>query len=346
MASASVIMNPTRDPIPDSVELEETSCPICGSADCVTVVSSHDRLTKLPGEYRVVRCTGCGLMRTNPRPSATTIAYYYPDDYSPFQKRESQSTEAKGARGILGRLSNKIFQFNTAKIPEMTGRRMLEVGCGSGRYLAAMKARGWSVAGVEPSPFAAEAAKRICNEIYVCAVEDLRLENVTYDLVVGWTVFEHLHQPLVALEKIRNVMHQKSYLVLSMPNASSFSYRLFGPYTIDWDLPRHLFHYSPKTLSQIAREAGLKIVKVSHQRVLSNFFSSLGFYLDEKIRRPRNAMVERFIRWCINYATNAGYAHLLLYPVAFILAAFGQTGRMTIWLQREDQPVKPTMSQS
>jgi hypothetical protein len=34
-----------------------------------------------------------------------------------------------------------------------------------------------------------------------------------------------------------------------------------------------------------------------------------------------------------------------LYPVAFILAAFGQTGRMTVWLQREDPPVKPTMSQ-
>lgn len=329
-----------RDVIPDTVKLVNTTCPLCGGSDSVSVLSSSDRLTKLPGRYQVVRCLGCGLMRTNPRPSEKSIAYYYPDDYSPFQKQRPFPKKIHGARKAIGWLAHQIFRFNNSTVPKTNGKKMLEIGCGSGRYLAAMKEQGWDVEGVEPSPFAARAAQKVSKKIYVCSIEDLNLENVTFDLVVGWTVFEHLHQPLRVLQKIRAVMKKDSYLVLSMPNASSFSYRLFGKYTIDWDVPRHLFHFTPRTLAKIAAKAGLNVVKISHHRVLSNMISSLGFFLEAKIPAAHSSLFRRFTQWCINYATNAGYAHLVLYPLAFVLASFGQTGRMTVWLQRDDATIQ------
>ena len=67
------------------IVMEHAPCPL-GCADNDTVIlSGRDRITKREGVYQVVRCLGCGLVRTNPRPDAASIGHFYPDDYPPYQ---------------------------------------------------------------------------------------------------------------------------------------------------------------------------------------------------------------------------------------------------------------------
>ena len=66
------------------VALERVGCPLGCPSDDELVITGRDRLHELPGEFRVVRCRGCGLMRTDPRPTLDGIDFYYPADYRPY----------------------------------------------------------------------------------------------------------------------------------------------------------------------------------------------------------------------------------------------------------------------
>src|SRR5689334_10613443 len=98
-------MMPYMNEIPSTVQLEEPRCPICHTQSYKTIVTSHDRLTDLPGEYTVVACLICGLQRTSPRPTLQTMSYYYPDAYSPFSAESREPS-------LLGNIAASIFQFN------------------------------------------------------------------------------------------------------------------------------------------------------------------------------------------------------------------------------------------
>lgn len=75
--------------MPADVETEHSPCPLCGRTDGPEVVRGGDRELGLPGEFRVIRCPGCRLMRTDPRPTLETMSFYYPDAYAPYELQSS-----------------------------------------------------------------------------------------------------------------------------------------------------------------------------------------------------------------------------------------------------------------
>src|SRR4051812_38486661 len=80
--------------LPEGVELEDCPCPNgCVRSDSF-ILEGEDRLHGLPGRFLVVRCGGCELMRTNPRPTAATISAYYPSDYGPYASNLAEPTPA------------------------------------------------------------------------------------------------------------------------------------------------------------------------------------------------------------------------------------------------------------
>src|SRR3546814_3023143 len=71
--------------------------------------------------------------------------------------------------------------------------------------------------------------------------------QLPFDLIVGWMVLEHLHQPLDVLQKLRSWVRPDGWLVLSVPDAGGLEFRLFGDRWYALQLPTHLHHFSPET---------------------------------------------------------------------------------------------------
>lgn len=304
-------------------ELEDRPCPLGCRPDDQLVLTGRDRLYGLPGEFHVVRCRGCGLMRTNPRPTPEAMSARYPAEYAPHR---GAARRDPGARTWTRRL----FAFRTRSVPPLPRGRMLEIGCATGAFLDEMADRGWAVEGIEFSEDAASAARARGHCVHAGALETAPDPPAAYDLVTGWMVLEHLHEPVLCLRRLRDWTRPGGWLAISVPNCGSWERRAFGE---DWyalHLPNHLFHYTPRSLAQVLERGGWRIERVLHQRTLANLAGSLGLALERRGRAPRLA------RALVHFPRNPGVWNHLLYPLAWLLGWLGQTGRMTVWAVRRD----------
>jgi 2-polyprenyl-3-methyl-5-hydroxy-6-metoxy-1,4-benzoquinol methylase len=311
-------------PPPDPVVLEPAPCPLgCGAGD-LPVLRGRDRLHHLPGEFQIVRCRGCDLMRTDPRPTPESMAFYYPPEYGPWSAPPRRDESA--AKRIL-----KVFLWDTrvALVPPLPPGRLLEVGCGSGSFLDAMARKGWSVEGVESSAAAAERAGRLGHRIRIGRLESLPETGTPFDLVVGWMVLEHLHDPVGALRKLAAWTRPGGYLALSVPDASSFEFRLFGSRWYALHLPNHLYHFTRATVTRLVEAGGWTVERVVHQRFLGNLAGSVSHVLEDWLGRgnPASALLQELVG-------RRAYLLYLTLPLATLLAAAGQTGRVTLWARK------------
>jgi hypothetical protein len=71
-----------------------------------------------------------------------------------------------------------------------------------------------------------------------------------------------VHQLNETVEKIKSLMSDTGKLVIAVPNANSYDAQFFGQYWAAYDLPRHLYHFSRKTLEMLMNEHGIKLDKV------------------------------------------------------------------------------------
>lgn len=314
--------------MPDSVHLEDKDCPLgCARAD-EPVLSGHDRLSGLPGQFSVVKCKACCLMRTNPRPSADSIGFYYPDDYGPYQSTQIVDVKPSGAlKRFLKPLVNWVFDDKTQALPALKPSNMIEIGCASGSFLHKMAGKGWHVEGIEFSAKAAQSAINLGYNVHIGALEDAPSPIQKYELIVGWMVLEHLHNPIACLRKLNNWGSEEACLVLSVPNASSKTFSFFSDKWYDLHLPNHLYHFTPKSLNQVLKSSGWELDKIHHQRSLINPLQSMAYHLESKGWHAIARM--------LNYlAFRGGIVFYALFPIAWFFALFGQTGRMTVWAKK------------
>jgi SAM-dependent methyltransferase len=201
---------------------------------------------------------------------------------------------------------------------------MLEIGCASGAFLHHMACQGWKVQGIEYSEKVAQAAAKLGYPVHSGPLETAPQPDQPFDLIVGWMVLEHLHEPVAGLKKLREWAKPGAWLVLSVPNAGSAEFRLFKDKWYALQLPTHLYHFTPRTLEKVLSASGWHLEDVRHQRVLGNLFASVGYVL-----RSKGFM--QIGQKLINFPESAGWWNHVLYPIAWLLSVFGQTGRMVVW---------------
>lgn len=311
---------------PKEIMLEKVPCPIgCGESDEV-VMTGHDLLHDLPGEFTVVKCRSCGLMRTSPRPAPDSIGFYYPDNYGPYVGTRVKDTPKSTSviKKIFRPLFRRVFNFNVTPLPNMVPGRLLEIGCASGAFLHRMSGQGWQVQGIEFSEKAAQAAAQLGYRVHAGPLETAPQPDAPFDLIVGWMVLEHLHDPVAGLQMLREWAKPGAWLVLSVPNAGSLEFRIFREKWYALQLPTHLHHFTPGTIEKVLSIGGWQLQKIKHQRVLSNVIVSTGYFLRDKGYKEVGD-------YLISLPRKSGKLDYLLYPFSWVLSLFGQTGRMTIW---------------
>jgi SAM-dependent methyltransferase len=309
------------------VELEEVACPLGCAADDEPVVSGWDRLHNLPGRFTVVRCRGCGLMRTTPRPTPAGMGYYYPPHYGPYAStRVTGDTPPPTPRVAGGKLRDWLREPKTHILPPTPPGRLLEVGCGSGAFMHSLAREGWVVEGLEYSPEAAEAARSLGYHVTVGALESAPEPSAPYDLVVGWMVVEHLHDPIGALRKLARWTRPGGWLALSTPDAGSLEFKLFGDAWYALHLPNHLYLYSVDSLRRILEAGGWRVERVFWHDNPNNLLMSVRFRALDHGWARLAAMLED--------VAEGRRLPRLRFGLGKLLGALHGSGRITVWARR------------
>ena len=307
--------------------LESAGCPLgCRDGD-EPMVSGRDRLNHGPGIFFVVRCRACGLMRTDPRPTAEALGAYYPDDYAPYATSAAAPSIARRCPSMLRRLLLRLVDSRAQWLPPLPPGRLLEFGCAAGGFLVRMRAEGWEVQGVDISAAATAQARAQGLAVHTGSLESLPPPARPYDLVVGWMALEHLPDPLAALRQLNERTRPGGWLVLSVPDAAALESRIFGSRWYALHLPAHLFHFTPTSLARLLKAAGWRLECIHHQRSAGNLLGSLGHLLED-------LGFSRAGRWLVRATARSTTLHRLLFPVAVVLGLLRQSGRMTVWASK------------
>lgn len=227
------------------------------SAQCVACGepgTSSPWLTTPAG--KLARCSACGL-RWNVEPPGTEVlgSLYQTGFYAGTGPR------AGAVAYWLHRLNNAVRLRQLRGMP--TGR-LLDVGCGKGRFLAAARQAGWSVIGVEfAQHLAAEARDRYGLDVRAGDFLETPLDG-PFDVVTMWHVLEHLTRPADAVARSWELLRPGGRLVLSVPNIESLQAVLSGPSWFHLDLSRHLFHFTPRSLRRLVERHGFRVEWIGH----------------------------------------------------------------------------------
>ncbi len=240
-----------RQPPPPAaaVEWEESDCPLCGCARYVPLLEAPDPTPGGDGLwFCVVQCPDCGLCFTNPRPSPATIGRFYPEVYRPHRAPRRDHRPGR-------RRNRKEMQ----ELPWHGEGRLLDFGCGGGSFLARMHARGWHVTGLDVSAVAVERVReQLGLDALVGTLPHPALEPASFDVLTMWHSLEHVHRPLAVLREARRLLAPGGRLLVAVPNIDSLPFRWFGRAWYSLDLPRHLTHFSPRTLALMLERAGFR----------------------------------------------------------------------------------------
>jgi SAM-dependent methyltransferase len=243
-----------------AVSWEETPCPLCGTDAGAPVLEAPD---PLPADnsglvFAVVRCPRCNLTYTNPRPDADDIGRFYPSDYRPH-RRPTKMRQSRAPRTFWARLFGRPCAERRGVLPWPGPGRLLDFGCGGGSFLKTMADQGWHVTGLDAAVGAVEHIRAEHGlTALVGSLPHPELSPGSFDVVTMWHSLEHVHQPLAILRAAYELLVPGGKLVVATPNIASFAYRLFGRSWFGLDLPRHLTHFTPRTLATMLQTAGFR----------------------------------------------------------------------------------------
>jgi 2-polyprenyl-3-methyl-5-hydroxy-6-metoxy-1,4-benzoquinol methylase len=256
-----------------------SSCPVCGESNFSPFLHS------------------CGMKFVNPRPDASEIGKYYKSsDYV------SHDTDKKNRLNFLYKQVRKISIKNKYKLVEehARGKKLLDIGCGTGEFIFFCNQNGFDVKGIEPG----EKPRYFAQKEYKLDVyEEAYLGQLTlpeFDVITLWHVLEHVHLLHERMKKVVEIMKPDGILIIAVPNCDSWDAYYYGKFWAAYDLPRHLYHFSQETMKNLAQKHGLKIDKIIPMK-LDAFYISL---LSEKYAKGK----QNYLRAVLNGVRSNSFA--------------------------------------
>lgn len=264
--------------------LQATNCPICGSSMGTPYLTSCDFL--ISNEiFALSTCRQCGAVYTNPRVVETSINIYYTSSYTSY----AALSDGRGKR-FIRKVSGLFFQSQHARLAALLKKRnvrsLLEVGPGNGNLITYLAANGFDVKGVEIDDACVRRIRELGITCHQGTIETLKPQQRQFDAVIMCQVLEHLYRPSHNLKILHSTLSDKGVLYLTVPNIASVEARLFGKYWRGLDLPRHVTHFTPQSLTRLLRDTGFLIESASTITFPSSFIESLGILMTKQRRFP------------------------------------------------------------
>jgi 2-polyprenyl-3-methyl-5-hydroxy-6-metoxy-1,4-benzoquinol methylase len=229
-----------------------TACPLCTSAAARELQLPHSVIWKC-------RARDCGLEFASPQLKDDDLARAYSTFYYPGSANshafQREGTPDSVLRQILSQLSGSLGALN--------GLQLLDYGCGRGQLSQIAAEFGLAPFGIEPAPLARSvAAQQVKMPVYA-SLADLSAKHpaARFDLIILWNVIEHLRRPWSELQKMRALMHPRSWLLLCTMNTGCLRARIERGSWMSYGDPTHFYYFSRSSLARVLRSGGFQHVQ-------------------------------------------------------------------------------------
>ncbi len=258
------------------------NCPICNASEFKLFLECKD-YTVSQETFKIVECNSCGFKFTNPRPEENRLGEYY--------KSEEYISHSNTKKGFINSAYQIVRKYTLLKKLQLISEffktgNILDIGCGTGEFLNTLKEAKWDTMGIEPS----ESVRRMAIENYgldVGGEEGLKeLTAESFDVITMWHVLEHVPHLNERVEELKRLLKPKGVLVVAVPNCSSLDAKKYGQYWAAYDVPRHLYHFSPKDIESLFKRHKMNVFRTLPM-VFDSFYVSL---LSEKYHTGKSSI--------------------------------------------------------
>jgi len=263
------------------------NCPVCGSPNSTLKFKAKD-YTVSNEQFHIVSCDDCSLIYTNPRPAANEAGPYY---HASAYISHSDTNE-----GIVNKLYHAVRKFtlqsklNWIEPDKKANKELLDIGCGNGHFLAAAKEKGWNINGLELDPETAARAAKLTGLTIAPSLAEIAPEK-QFQVIALWHVLEHVYELEEYFNFFKARLNKGGKLLLALPNPASFDADYFEEYWAAYDVPRHIYHFTPATIAALAQKYGFKLKK-SRGLIFDSFYISL---LSNEYKTGNKRLVHSFL---------------------------------------------------
>jgi 2-polyprenyl-3-methyl-5-hydroxy-6-metoxy-1,4-benzoquinol methylase len=290
-----------------------TNCPVCEGNKIKAIFSVKD-YTVSNELFIIVECEDCSFRFTQDVPDERSIVPYY--------KSENYISHTNTSRGLINSLYHKVRKHTLKqkrklieKILHTKSGNLLDVGAGTGAFSNEMKTAGWQVTGLEPDEDARIVAQKNFAVNLSPATDFYNLSENSLDAITMWHVLEHVHDLNNYIAKLKLLLKKNGSIFIAVPNYTSGDAKIYKEYWAAYDVPRHLYHFSPKAMNVLMAKHGLKI-KAYKPMWFDSFYISM---LSSKYKTGKTRLFSSFInglRSNIKTVGNAKHCSSVIYVIA------------------------------
>ena len=233
------------------------------------------------------------MLITTPQPSLKDLGKYYESEFYISHTDSKQSLFDKAyqfIKTITIRQKVKLIKKQTEFLSQ--DKSLLDIGCGTGDFLVACKNHQWKITGVEPNAKARDNAELKSGKLIVSDV--LEIENQTFDCITMWHVLEHVPDLKNYIASLKKILKPNGVLFVAVPNYKSFDAQFYKEFWAAYDVPRHLWHFSKKSISLLFKIEKMKVVKMIPMKFDSYYVSLLSEKYKTGFSNPIRAFVTGF----------------------------------------------------
>lgn len=264
------------------------SCPVCDSSGINKIMTARD--FTVSGElFEIWQCANCSLRFTQDVPAADAIGTYY--------KSENYISHTGTSKGLVNWLYLQVRKFTVSGkrrlVEKLTGIRkgwLLDIGAGTGTFVNCMSEAGWKADGVEPDDSAIRRAAATYGVQLKPAAELISFAPGVYDAITMWHVLEHVHDLHGYIEQVKKLIKPSGKIFIAVPNYTSSDAEHYHSHWAGYDVPRHLYHFSPASMKILLEEHGLHLASIKPMW-FDSYYVSL---LSEKYLTGKSSLIKGF----------------------------------------------------
>ena len=275
-------------------KINYTTCPACKSSNIKKALGAKD-YTVSNEMFSIWECSNCTLRFTQDVPNATDIGPYY--------QSSAYISHSDTKEGLINRLYHVVRDITlkskcnlVKQYTRLQKGNLLDIGAGTGAFANTMQQANWQVTGLEPD----ENARLVATNKYSLNLQDAsaiyELEANQFDAITMWHVLEHVHDLLGYLEKFSSILKPNGQLFIAVPNYTSYDAQLYKEYWAAYDVPRHLYHFSPESMEKLASSKGFT-VKAFKPMWFDSFYVSM---LSEQYKNGKGNLLKAYWNGCIS----------------------------------------------
>ncbi|KAA1247357.1 class I SAM-dependent methyltransferase [Aquimarina sp. RZ0] len=231
------------------------------------------------------------MLVTSPKPDLENLKKYY--------ESEDYISHTDSKRSLFEKVYHMVKKYSLSKKVKLISQlnrgtgTLLDIGAGTGDFLVQAKKERWQVVGVEPN----EQAKVLAKGKGVTLKKDTsNFETARFDVITLWHVLEHIPDLENQIVELKRLLKPGGHIVIAVPNYKSYDAKYYKSYWAAYDVPRHLWHFSKKSIKKLFDKEGICLEKVIPLK-FDSFYVSL---LSEKYKNGNMNFIKSFWIGCLS----------------------------------------------